>query len=210
MPVEGKSLSGFCKLSHTYQELIHSQHFKVSITQKLFDRPSTTTATNSKATKMTKTDVKNVARKSRRKRDRHKKSTSSEEDRPRTATLKRPFILDESLKDKVSLNLGGGCISHLIAFSLCNQQPRVRFLAFPKFFPGHFSEKEKIGLMKKLSMLPRLISSTAAQSSGQQRPNYIDRTHLVLASGKLVLQKSQSESSNLIRFIDFGTVQLWN
>ena len=51
---------------------------------------------------MTKTDTKNVTRKSRRKRERHKKSVSSEEDRPRTATLKRPFILDESLKDKAS------------------------------------------------------------------------------------------------------------
>jgi hypothetical protein len=52
---------------------------------------------------MGKTD-KSVSRKSRRKRerDRYKKSTSSEDDRPRTATLKRPFILDESLKDKVT------------------------------------------------------------------------------------------------------------
>ena len=37
--------------------------------------------------------------------------------------------------------------------------------------------------MKKLLVLPRLIDSTAAKSSGQQRLNYVDRTHLVLASG---------------------------
>ena len=42
---------------------------------------------------------------------------------------------------------------------------------------------------KKLLMLPRLSNSAAAQSSGQQRLNYVDRTHLALASGKLVLQK---------------------
>ena len=44
-------------------------------------------------------------------------------------------------------------------------------------------------MMKKLLVLPRLIDSTAAKSSGQQRLNYVDRTHLVLASGKLVLHK---------------------
>ena len=35
----------------------------------------------------------------------------------------------------------------------------------------------------------RFIDSTSASSSGQQRLNYIDRTNLVLASGKLVLHK---------------------
>ena len=80
---------------------------------------------------MTKTDVKNVARKSRRKRDRHKKSTSSEEDRPRTATLKRPFILDESLKDKVSLNLRGRPQPHSTIDSVLALQP-----AAPGSIPG--------------------------------------------------------------------------
>ena len=41
-------------------------------------------------------------------------------------------------------------------------------------FPRNFSDKEKIILMKKLSMLPRLIDSTVALSSGQQRLNYVD------------------------------------
>ena len=40
-----------------------------------------------------------------------------------------------------------------------------------------------------LSMLLRLIGGAAAESSGQQRLNFIDRIHLVLVSGKLVLQK---------------------
>ena len=55
---------------------------------------------------MTKAD-KTVTRKSRRKRerDRHKTSVSADDDRPRTATLKRPFILDETLKDKVDMSL---------------------------------------------------------------------------------------------------------
>ena len=55
---------------------------------------------------MTKSD-KTVTRKSRRKRerDRHKKSADDDDDRPRTATLKRPFILDETLKDKVDMSL---------------------------------------------------------------------------------------------------------
>ena len=43
--------------------------------------------------------------------------------------------------------------------------------------PNNFSE---------FLMLPRLIDGAAAQSSGQQRHNNVDQTHLVLASLKLV------------------------
>ena len=39
-------------------------------------------------------------------------------------------------------------------------------------------------------MLPRFIDSAAAWSRGQQRLNNVDPTHLLLASGKLVLQKA--------------------
>ena len=46
-------------------------------------------------------------------------------------------------------------------------------------------------------MLKRFISGASAKSSGQQRLNYIDQTHLVLASGKLVLQKIDKYSSYL-------------
>ena len=38
-------------------------------------------------------------------------------------------------------------------------------------------------------MLPWLIDSAAAYSSGQQRLDNINQTHLVQASGKPVLQK---------------------
>ena len=50
-----------------------------------------------------------------------------------------------------------------------------------------FSEKNC--LIEKIVDVARLIDSAGAQSSGQQRLNYVDGTHLVLASGKLVLQK---------------------
>ena len=49
------------------------------------------------------------------------------------------------------------------------------------FESWHFQKNSE----KKLSMMPRLIDGTAAQSSGRQRLKYVDRTHLVLASGKL-------------------------
>ena len=39
-------------------------------------------------------------------------------------------------------------------------------------------------------MLPRIINGAAAKSSGQLRLNNIDQTHLVLVSGKPVLQKN--------------------
>ena len=62
-----------------------------------------------------------------------------------------------------------------------------RFLASypaaPVSIPGVPKKIPRIFADKKLSMLPRLIDS------GQQRLNYIDQTHLVLASGKQVLQK---------------------
>ena len=50
--------------------------------------------------------------------------------------------------------------------------------------PKKFSEE-------KLSMLLRLIDSAAAQSSVQQRLDNVNQTHLVQASGKLVLQKRE-------------------
>ena len=56
----------------------------------------------------------------------------------------------------------------------------------PKVFPRKFSEKNCLG--EKNVDVARLINSAAAYSSGQQRLNYIYLTHLVLASGKLVLQ----------------------
>ena len=49
----------------------------------------------------------------------------------------------------------------------------------PKKNWRNFTEKEL--------PMPRLIHSAAAQSSGHQRLNYVDRTHLVLASGNLIL-----------------------
>ena len=57
-------------------------------------------------------------------------------------------------------------------------------LALHPVAPGSNPGIPKTFSDKKLSMLPKLI---AAQSSGQQRLNKVDRTHL--ASGKLVLQK---------------------
>ena len=39
-------------------------------------------------------------------------------------------------------------------------------------------------------MLPKFIDGDAAYSSGQRRLNNIDRNHLVLVSGKPVLQNS--------------------
>ena len=62
-------------------------------------------------------------------------------------------------------------------------------LAAPGLFPGI----PDIFSKKKLSMLLRFIDSPAAQSSGQQRLNYVDRAHLVVASGMLVLQKRHAQ-----------------
>ena len=55
-----------------------------------------------------------------------------------------------------------------IVFSLNTQWPRV--------YPG----VPEIISEKKLSMLPKLIDSSAASRSGQQRLYKVDRTHLVL------------------------------
>ena len=55
---------------------------------------------------------------------------------------------------------GGGHIAHWIAFSVHTQQPQVRFLAFPKFFPRNFSEKKCLG--EKIVDVARLIDSSAA------------------------------------------------
>ena len=51
------------------------------------------------------------------------------------------------------------------------------------------------GVPPKISILPRFINSAAAQSSGQQRLNIVDRTHLELDSGERVLQKNTKLNS---------------
>ena len=56
-----------------------------------------------------------------------------------------------------------GRIEQWIAFSLHTQRPWVQSRVFTKFL-----------------MLPRLIDGNAALSSGQQRLNDVDQTHLVL------------------------------
>ena len=71
---------------------------------------------------------------------------------------------------------GDGQHGREVAHLLLTQQPRVQFLAYPNFF---------------LLMLLRFIYGTA-QNSGQRLHN-VKGTHLVLASGKLVLQKRLDE-----------------
>ena len=66
--------------------------------------------------------------------------------------------------------------------------------SIPEKFPWNVSEKK----WRKIVDVARLINSTAAQSSGQQRLNSVDWTHLVPASGKLVLQKTTKASGHLI------------
>ena len=59
---------------------------------------------------------------------------------------------------------------------LPNQQPKVQIPAFSKIFKGNF-EVADVG--RRL----------AAKNSGQRLDN-VNQTHLVLASGKLILQKT--------------------
>ena len=69
------------------------------------------------------------------------------------------------------LAIRGGRIAQWIAFLLHTQQPQVWFSAF----------------LKNKLMLQRLIDSPASNSG--QRLDHVNQTHLVLDSGKLVLQK---------------------
>ena len=68
--------------------------------------------------------------------------------------------------------LRGGCIAE-VAFLLLTQQPRVRFSAFLNFFD-----------------VPEIYRRHWLEKSGQRLEN-VDRTHLVLASGKPVLQETR-------------------
>ena len=72
----------------------------------------------------------------------------------------------------------GGCIAQWIAFLLLTQRPRVWFSAFPRFF-------------RNFLMLLRFINSSALLRAWtvQNKCLIVNRTHLVLACGKLVLQK---------------------
>ena len=80
----------------------------------------------------------------------------------------------------------GGRHSTEVAFALPTQQPRVRISvsAFPSFFWEIF-----LGKMF-LMLLDRVNQRRCLEESGQRLEN-VDRTHLVLASGKLVLQKNR-------------------
>ena len=84
--------------------------------------------------------------------------------------------LDQFLRLKMTTL--GGCIAQWIAFLLLTQQPRVWFSAFPRFF-------------RNFLMLLRFINSSALLRAWtvQNKCLIVNRTHLVLACGKLVLQK---------------------
>ena len=66
----------------------------------------------------------------------------------------------------------GGLFSTEVAFLLLTQQPQVRFPALPKIY-----------INVAVTYQQRWL-----EENGQRLEN-VDRTHLVLASGKLVLQK---------------------
>ena len=87
-------------------------------------------------------------------------------------------FIGKTLGNLEKLQRKRGRIAQLKAFSLRTQWPWVWFLALLKFF----SDEKIVNVAKDV------------QSSGQQRLNYVDRTHLVLASGKLVLQKIKQAS----------------
>ena len=70
------------------------------------------------------------------------------------------------------MNKLGGLHSTEVVFLLLNQQPWVRFLVFPQ---NYFDVAE-------------IYQQHWLEVSGQRLKN-VDRTHLVLASGKQVLQK---------------------
>ena len=82
-----------------------------------------------------------------------------------------------------SFGPGGGLHSREVAYLLLTQQPWVQFLAFPRIF---------------LLMLFRFIDS-AALNKGQRFDN-VNRFDLVLASGKLVLQRKIGPSRNFFSF----------
>ena len=90
---------------------------------------------------------------------------------------------------KKKMTGGRGLHRTEVAFLLLTQRPWVLFSAFPSIFP---------------LMLLRFIDDIA-KSSGQRLDN-VNRTHLVLASGKLVLQKyadsGQTSNTNTSKSID--------
>ena len=53
--------------------------------------------------------------------------------------------------------------------------------------------------------------SKISAESGQQRPNNVDQTHLVIARGRLVLQKNDSKETDQVfaNNISFNVVQTW-
>ena len=70
---------------------------------------------------------------------------------------------------------GFNWVAQWIAYLLPTLQPRIQIPAFPIFFSDEFL------------MLLSLTDGTVLKSG--QRLDNVDQTHLVLASGKLVLQK---------------------
>ena len=87
------------------------------------------------------------------------------------------LVLSDHRIDVIFLGGGGGGLHKAeVAYLLLTQQPQARFSAFSRLF---------------LLMLLRLIDGTA-YNSGQRLDN-VDRTHLVLVSGKLGLQKYLSK-----------------
>ena len=112
------------------------------------------------------------------------------------------FISDETkiknstdFLDQAYSHLGGGLQNTEVAYLLLTQQPWVRYSVFPRIF---------------LLMLLRFIDSTALNIG--QILEYVNWTHLALASGKLILQNKTYWTNFLcsITLCYFEPINLFN
>ena len=132
-------------------------------------------------------------RKRERKKERSEANTSSgdEASRPKTATLKRPHILDESLKDKVDMTLTKK--EFLAAVKLCTDaavqrgHPNMRVKAI---------KASQIKAAHSVSMVTNNHSSKGFQSQNNSNTNSPYMTKIIGKIKKKVIPDSTTKISN--------------
>ena len=149
-------------------------------------------------------------RKRERKKERSEANTSSGEEaegRPKTATLKRPHILDESLKDKVDMTLTKK--EFLAAVKLCSDVAVQRGL--PNMRPKKVQSKVKgqqqgfqgsgsspyskiLGKFKKVKPESTKIVEVRPKTTKLEKPSNtnVDLPHITTVKPQIVVSKSLS------------------
>jgi hypothetical protein len=100
-------------------------------------------------------------------------SSGDDETRPKTATLKRPYILDESLKDKVDMTLTRKAF--MAAVKLCSDAAVQRGLPNMRLKATKGKNKAAMGFQQKSRPIKANVAAIPQAHSGLNREQNVKK-----------------------------------